>query len=390
MTTALKILVVGGYGIFGGRLVELLENEPRLTLFVAGRSAAKAEAFVKSRSGAKARLIPVAFDRDGDLAAQLSGSAPDLVVDASGPFQNYGERPYRVVRACLDRGIGYVDLADGSDFVAGIGAFDREAQDRGVYILSGASSFPVLTAAAVRRLSLGMAAVTAIRGGIAPSPYAVVGENVIRAIASYAGQPIQRIRGGKIGVGYPFTEQLRYTIAPPGYAPLAPRLFSLVDVPDLRALATLWPQAQEIWMGAAPVPELLHRGLIALAWMVRRRFIPSLLPLAPLFHFGTNHVRWGKHRGGMFVEVDGVDASERPMQCSWHLLAEGDDGPYIPSMAVEAIVRNALDGRPPMRGARAAVRDLELEDYARVFAGRKIHTGFRGQTASEAGAAKAG
>ncbi len=32
MTSRLNVLIVGGYGIFGGRLVELLENEPRLTL----------------------------------------------------------------------------------------------------------------------------------------------------------------------------------------------------------------------------------------------------------------------------------------------------------------------------------------------------------------------
>jgi Saccharopine dehydrogenase NADP binding domain len=265
----MRILIIGGYGIFGGRLIELLDNEPRLTLFVGGRSAAKAASFIASRTGAKARLMTAPFDRDGDLTAQLSTTEPDLVVDASGPFQNYGDRPYRVVEACLHQGANYLDLADGSDFVGGIGAFDRQARDAGLFILSGVSSFPVLTAAAARQLSAGMSTVTAIRGGIAPSPYAVVGENVIRAIASYAGQPVQRRRDGAMSAGYPFTEHLRYTIAPPGHPPLESRSFSLVDVPDLRALALLWPQAKDIWMGAAPVPEMLHRGLAGLAWNVR-------------------------------------------------------------------------------------------------------------------------
>jgi len=125
MTTGLRILIVGGYGIFGGRLVELLENEPRLTLFVGGRSAAKAESFISSRTGAKARLIAAALDRDGNLDVQLSAIAADLVVDASGPFQNYGDRPYRLVEACIRHGINYLDLADGSDFVTGISAYPR-------------------------------------------------------------------------------------------------------------------------------------------------------------------------------------------------------------------------------------------------------------------------
>ncbi|MER9277969.1 hypothetical protein [Mesorhizobium sp. M0522] len=45
----MKVLVVGGYGTFGGRTVELLEGEPHLILFVAGRSLAKADAYCKKR-----------------------------------------------------------------------------------------------------------------------------------------------------------------------------------------------------------------------------------------------------------------------------------------------------------------------------------------------------
>jgi nucleoside-diphosphate-sugar epimerase len=82
----MKVLVVGGYGIFGGRIVELLENETRLTLIVAGRSLAKGEAFCKSRGRAVAELVPAQFDRDGDVAAQLAALRPDIIVDASGPF----------------------------------------------------------------------------------------------------------------------------------------------------------------------------------------------------------------------------------------------------------------------------------------------------------------
>jgi hypothetical protein len=34
MTAAAKVLVIGGYGVFGGRLIQLLEDEPRLNLLV--------------------------------------------------------------------------------------------------------------------------------------------------------------------------------------------------------------------------------------------------------------------------------------------------------------------------------------------------------------------
>jgi Saccharopine dehydrogenase NADP binding domain len=363
MTADLKILIVGGYGIFGGRIVELLEDEPRLTVLVAGRSAAKAKAFVASRGQTKAQLQPYVFDRNADVGVLLSPARPDILVDASGPFQAYGGQRYRIVEACLEQKVHYLDLADGSEFAAGISAFDNWAKSAGIFILSGASSFPVLTAAAVRRLSIGMSAVKAIRGGIAPSPFAGVGENVVRAISAYAGEPLRRKRNGAVTSGYAFTEQSRYTVSPPGLLPLRSTLFSLVDVPDLLALPAVWPEADDVWMGAGPVPEVLHRLLIGLAWLRRWRLLPTLSQLAPLMYFTTNHIRWGEHRGGMFVEIEGLDQFSNRLTRSWHLLAEGDDGPLIPSMAVEAIVRDVLEGRVPAAGARTRARCLRAIVY---------------------------
>ena len=377
----LRVLILGGYGTFGGRLARLLADEARLTLIIAGRSREQAEAFCAALSS-QARTVAAAFDRDGDPDAQLAALAPDIVVDASGPFQAYGD-PYRLVRAAIMRGICYLDLADGSDFVSGIAKFDTAAKARGVFVISGVSSFPVLTAAVVRRLAFGMTRIDSISGGIAPSPYAGVGLNVIRAIAGYAGKPVTLVRDGRETVGYGLTESRRYTIAPPGRLPLGSIRFSLVDVPDLRVLPELWPGLRENWMGAGPVPEILHRALNICASAVRWKLFPSLLPLAGLMHRAINIVRWGEHRGGMFVEVAGETDGARVVR-AWHMVAEGDDGPFIPSMACEAIIRRCLDGRLPTPGARAATGDLELADYETLFARRAIQCGVRQETAATA------
>jgi hypothetical protein len=375
MTT--RVLIIGGYGIFGGRLVELLQDEPRLELMIAGRSMERAQAYCRKRGATAATLTPSVFDRNGDASRQLAELRPAIVVDASGPYQAYGVDGYRVIEACIAHRIHYLDLADGTDFVEGVARLDEAARAADVFVISGVSTFPVATAAATRRLSKGMARVESICAGIAPSPYAGVGENVIRAITSYAGQPTKVRRAGQWTTAFPFTEQVRFTVAVPGRVPVRRTLFSLVEVPDLRVLAPLWPEARAIWIGAGPVPRLLHRALIGLSWLVRWRLLPSLLPFARPIHWVSNHVTWGEHRGGMFVEVAGANAAGSPIKRSWHLLAEADDGPLIPSMAIEAIVRKVLDGQRPPAGARPAVHDLELEDYERLFACRAIHTGIR-------------
>jgi hypothetical protein len=373
----LKVLILGGYGTFGGRLAQLLADEAGVTLLIAGRSRDKAAAFCANLPSGAERL-PLAFDRDGDVETQIARIAPDLIVDATGPFQSYGADPYRVVKACVALGISYLDLADGAAFVNGVGQFDAAARARNVFILSGASSFPVLTAAVVRQLAHGMARVETIAAGIAPSPDpSAVGPNVLRAITEYAGKRTTLVRDGRRVTGYALTDGRRYTIAPPGRLPLESRRFSLVQVPDLDVLPALWPDLLSVWIGAGTVPPILHRALNGFAWMVRLRLLSSLSPFAGLFYRALQWLSRGEHRGGMFVAVEGTTPAGEPLGRAWHLLAEGDDGPFIPAMAAAAFVRNCLVGRPPPSGARAAAADLELVDYAPLFDRRAIYAGVR-------------
>ena len=378
----LRLLIIGGYGTFGGRLAELLCREQRVALVIAGRSKSAALALCHALPPGAAREA-LAVDRDRDVARQVEKVNPHIVVDASGPFQAYGEDPYRVVKAALATRTHYLDLADSPEFVRGIRQFDAAARGKELVVLSGVSSFPVLSAAMVRDLTTDFRRIDSIVGGIAPSPYAGVGYNVIRAIAGYAGKGIPVRRQGREQAARALRETRRFTIAPPGKVPLFPRKFSLVNVPDLQLLADEWPEVQDVWMGAAPEPAILHWLLRWFAGLVEMRLAPSVAPLARLIHATANNVRWGEHRGGMFVKVNGTDVDGAGVGCSGHLLAEGHHGLYIPSMAVEAIIRNWLDGRPPDAGARSATAELELSDYRRVFADRPIFLGKRNDAQSD-------
>lgn len=371
----MKILILGGYGVFGGRLAELLADCADLELLVAGRDRRRAEAFCAAYQG-QARTVPLGLDRR-DIAAALAAHRPDLVVDASGPFQDYGADGYRVIEACIAAKTDYLDFADGAEFVFGVDRFDAAAKTAGVFILSGVSSFPALTAAVLQDMAKTME-IRSVEGGIAPSPYAGIGLNVMRAVVGYAGSPVKLRRGGKDAFGTGLAESLRYTVAVPGRLPLRNIHFSLVDVPDLQLLPRAYPNIADIWMGAGPVPEILHRVLNLLAAARAALRLPSLEPLSPLFYWVLNRMKFGEHRGGMFLRVRGL-AGGAPVERSWHLLAEGDDGPYIPSMAIEAIVRKLRREERPETGARSSAGALALTDFEALFAPRAIHTGFRSE-----------
>lgn len=371
----MKVLILGGYGVFGGRLATLLSDLAQIEIVICGRNLARATDFCAAYQG-QARVKPLQLDRN-DIARGLAAERPDLVVDASGPFQDYGDNRYGVIRACLAAKTDYLDFADAADFVFGVSQFDAEAKAAGIFVLSGVSSFPVLTAAVLRDMAKTMDIVS-VAGGIAPSPYAGIGLNVMRAVVGYAGEPVKLLRDGVQTQACGLAESMRFTIAVPGRLPLNNIHFSLVDVPDLQVIPPEHDTLRDIWMGAGPVPEILHRVLNLLAKARATFRLPSLVPLSGLFYTVLNLMKWGDHRGGMFVRARGLrDGKE--IEQSWHLLAEGDDGPFIPSMAIEAIIRKSLAGARPEPGARPATRALDLADYDSLFEGRTIYAGMRDQ-----------
>ena len=385
----LSLLIIGGYGTFGGRLARLLGDEPRLRLLIAGRSLEKADDFVADlrtpKDGAEglgsnnlgAMMQAVSFDRDGDLEEQLTRLKPDLVVDASGPFQTFREDAYKVVEACIALDIDYADIADSTGFVAGIGGHDAAAKAKGTFALSGLSSLPALSFAALDAMAPQFSRIDSVSAGIAPSPHVRIGLNVVRAIATYAGKKVTVLREGQPAAGRGLIDAMRVTVAPPGVAPLRSRKFLLVDAPDLALLPARLAGLQSSFTGVGTDPQQLQRLLSLAARLVRLRLLPSLLPFSRLLQGASHGFAIGEHRGGMFVRVGGVDHAERKLTSSWHLIAEGDDGPFIPVIGVEALVRRLLTGMRPESGARPAAGELRLADFEAAFRRFSITTGIR-------------
>ncbi|MBY5608507.1 SDR family oxidoreductase [Rhizobium leguminosarum] len=383
------LLIIGGYGTFGGRLAQLLGDEPRLRLLVAGRSLEKADDFVADlrspKDGAEglgsnnlgALVQAVRFDRDGDLTEQLTRMRPHLVVDASGPFQSFGKDGYKVVEACIDLGIDYADIADSTGFVAGIGGLDAAAKAKGTFALSGLSSLPALSFAALEAMAPHFSRVESVVAGIAPSAHVRIGLNVVRAIASYAGKKIVVRRDGRPAAGRGLIDAIRVTVAAPGAAPLRSRKFLLVDAPDLALLPARFAGLKSSFTGVGTEPQPLQHLLSLAARLVHLRLLPSLLPFSRLLQRASHAFAVGDHRGGMFVRVGGVDHAGERLTSGWHLIAEGDDGPFIPVIGVDALVRRLLTGVRPESGARPAAGELRLADFEAAFRRFQITSGIR-------------
>ena len=125
-----------------------LARDPNLSVVIAGRNketAAKTAQALSAAEGTGAEVTAQGLDAHFVTAADLSQHAIDIVINASGPFQ---EQNYSLARSAIKAGSHYIDLADARNFVNGIGVLDGEAKSAGVLTVSGASSVP---GAVVRR-----------------------------------------------------------------------------------------------------------------------------------------------------------------------------------------------------------------------------------------------
>lgn len=361
-----RVVVIGGYGFFGRRLVERLALQSDIQVTVAGRSLAAAQAWAgQVRPQSRARLEAAGLDAmSADLPRELARLCPSTVILASGPFQG---QDYRVARECVAAGANYIDLADARAFVSGIRELDSSAKAAGVFVSSGASSVPALSSAAVDHLAQGMATLRTIDIGISPGNRTERGLSTVKAILSYCGKPLPVGCTGQT-IGWGGSRRHRYP------APVGQRWLSPCDVPDLSLLPSRYAGAPSVEFGAGLELTFLHRGMNAMAWAARRGLIRDWSAYARWLKRAADIFKgWGSDAGAMHVSVtglrlDGIEASR-----TWSLVATHGDGPYVPTLAAAALVRKLKSGGVLPAGAMPCVGSLSLADFEEEARGLRIH-----------------
>lgn len=346
-----EVLILGGAGNFGKRIAAALTRH-NVRIIVAGRNRDKVERVL-------AALPPVLadsaiFDIHRDLTARLEALHPAVVVNTCGPFQTGS---YDAARCCIARNVHYVDLADGRDFVAGIGALDADAKAHGVAVVSGASTVPGLSSAVIENFRHEFSVIESLRFGISPGQRAERGLATTQGIMTYVGRPLKPVAGSARPV-YGWQGVHRQD-----YPELGKRWMANCDIPDLDLLPARYG-IRSIRFTAGLELGTLHLGLWLLSWLVRLG-VPLDLPrhAALLLKASNWFDGFGTSDGGMHMILRGWDAVGKPHERRWFLVAKNGDGPQIPCVPAIILARKLARGERLGSGAYPCVGLVSLEEY---------------------------
>lgn len=349
------ILVLGGYGFFGERICGTLASDASVRLLIAGRHLDKAVDLA-----ARLKLSPeqaVALDAsDPELAVRLRDLGVDTLVHTAGPFQS---QQYAVATAAIQADCHYIDLADGREFVTGIESLDSLARERGVTVISGASSVPALSAAVVDRYLPQFERLDSIEFGIS-SGARTPGLATVKGVFSYGGKPIREWRNGAWRTTYGWLDLTLHRFP----EPLGARLLGSCDIPDLTLFPKRYPTVRTVTFHAGFASSLGHLVVWGLAWLVRLHLLPGLqFFAAPLSRVSHRLEPLFCDQGGMFVCLTGEGREGKLLHINWNLLARQNHGPYIPCGAAIALARKLAAGAQLPVGAMPCVGLLTVKEF---------------------------
>jgi len=368
--TVQRILILGGYGNFGKRIAENLCQVEGITLIIAGRNADRGKQLCDElgAKGAAASLQSAVIDiNDSQLVETLSAHQPDLVIHTSGPFQG---QDYRVPEACLAAGCHFIDLADDRRYVCDFKQLDSQAHEKGLLMVSGASSVPGLSSTVIDHFADRFSRLDEIDSAIAPGNQAERGEATVRAILSYTGRPFPVWQGGEWTTQYGWMSARRADFG----KLLGKRWLANVDIPDLELFPQRYPGVQAVRFQAGLELGFMHLGMVFMAALARIRLIKDWSTWTRQIVGASNwFINWGTDTGGMQVRLTGLNTEQQPIQIRWLLTAEGGVGPYIPTLSTIILAKKLIKGTLSDSGAMPCLGLYSLDEFDSEAAPLGIH-----------------
>ncbi len=329
-----KVIIFGGYGVFGSRIAADLLEKTDCQVILAGRNSDRAKKLCK-RLGSRA--LPLACDLQDAEAVSNAVRGSQIVILAAGPFQSL---PLTALEAALTHKAHYIDLTDSRAYRRKVIAYSKEIQAAGITALSGLSTLSGISAVMVRQAVEALSGAERAHVSLSPGNRNPRGAGTIYSILTYVGRPIKVWQNGDWGTipGWTGREKVSYPV------PVGRRFVYWVDAPDHDLLPGELG-LQSVIVKAGLELDIINRGLGIVSWLRQRG------PRLPLEQFtkllilmSLSLAPFGTPSGAMNVAVQGGGQEWKAS-----IVAESE-GPMVAAAPAAMAAARLLSGELSARG----------------------------------------
>ena len=329
-----KVVVYGGDGFFGHFVVEDLLRYSEAEVIVASRHP-KDTAFHPFDTRVHKAVSDV-NDYDSVLST-IEGA--EVIVSCIGPYQN---QSLNLLRACIEKRIAYVDIADDRDFVVRCHQLSPLIEEAGIAAFVGCSVVPGMSSLLTKYCLKEMASIESTRIFISPGTQHPRGRGSFLCLLSTVGNEFSTLNGGRQQEVQGWSGRERVCFPPP----MGNRwVYFVVDIADY-FLQPKFFGVKTVEFKIGSELDFLNRTLSALR-RIRRglnlKNVGWLLPTSRGLIYAAS--LFGTSQGGVMVEVSGQNQTQK-MSMSVFTADHGEVIPaFLPSLATQMLLRGEITCR---------------------------------------------
>jgi len=350
-----RILVIGGQGRIGGCIARDLLAHTEAQVTVTGRRQ-------RGPLPPRSRFLPLELADGAALRRAVAGS--DGVVHTAGPFHRCDGR---VLQACIEAGVPYVDVSDHRSFVQCASAYHERARQAGVTAILNAGAFPGISNAMACQGVAALDRPEAIRMHYLVAGSGGAGMTVMRTTFLGLQEPFWAWIGGQWQRVAPYSE--RETVAfPQPYGRGGTYWF---DVAETYTFAHSFP-VRTVTTKFGSVPDCFNH----LSWAIAHWPNPWLQNAAGiefLSRVSLRMARWSERWSGIGLAMRAQVSGERagaPARADLRVVHS--DTAAAAGAGAGSLVQLMLQGELAQPGVWPIERALPLERYREVLAQRGI------------------
>jgi len=339
-----KIVVIGGYGIFGSLISQQLLNSANI--MIAGRDQMRGQKFADSIG---ADFVLCNAKDKGSLRNAISGAF--IVIKASGPFLS---NDYSIPQTCIEENCHYIDLADNREYVKELKQLNSLAKAKQVFVCTGASTTPAVTYALVSQLGNQLENIHSIKIYLSAGNKNKAGVSTFESILSYAGVPTRVWMNSQWDLlsGWGLSEIVNF---PP---PVGKRFVQLCDVPDLELFPKLFEADEVIFKAGVELP-VFNIGLSVLAQAKKHFPQINLRSLAKLLvKISRLFKSYGSFSGGVLVKLGDKSGNSKSLG-----FVTSQNGPRLPAAPAVLLAKKILLKGLPDYGAFPCIGFISLDEF---------------------------